>query len=199
VSDRVPIEIVVSPEPRNPSNLLAGPALLPRWPRAVSCWARFPPPLLGAARVLLAEGVQPETELEMRRAGSSTVALQSTVGVAGGLAVKEEAAPAPQSSRSGNRLIGPFGKQQNDGTVSSATPGRSSPRPAKRANEVCRSPGPPAKAPAVPARQNAPASPARVPGDMLGAGGTRLIRQGDGCGGPKCGWPSCTGWIACTR
>jgi hypothetical protein len=49
----------------------------------------FTAPLLGAARVLLAEGIAPETVLQMRHGGSDTVALTATVGVAAGLRVDE--------------------------------------------------------------------------------------------------------------
>jgi hypothetical protein len=46
-------------------------------------------PFLDAARVLLAEGVDAETVLEMRHAGSNTLTLRSTVGTAAGLTVLE--------------------------------------------------------------------------------------------------------------
>jgi hypothetical protein len=42
-------------------------------------------PLLDGARVLLAEGTPPDTRIGMRHAGSSHVALSSTVGAAAGL------------------------------------------------------------------------------------------------------------------
>jgi hypothetical protein len=47
-------------------------------------------PFCSAARVLLAEGVAPETVLQMRHAGSGTVALEAKLGVAAGLTVAEE-------------------------------------------------------------------------------------------------------------
>jgi hypothetical protein len=47
-------------------------------------------PFFAAARVLLAEGVDPGTPLTMRHAGSNTVALRSTVGAAAKLTVRED-------------------------------------------------------------------------------------------------------------
>ena len=46
-------------------------------------------PLLDAARVLLAEGIPPETPIAMQHKGSATIALSSTVGEAAKLTVKE--------------------------------------------------------------------------------------------------------------
>ena len=46
-------------------------------------------PFLEAARVLLAEGVDPATPLVMRHAGSQTDSLKGTVGAAAKLTVKE--------------------------------------------------------------------------------------------------------------
>jgi hypothetical protein len=46
-------------------------------------------PFLDAARVLMAEGVDPATVLQMRHADSATVAMRSTVGTAAGLTVLE--------------------------------------------------------------------------------------------------------------
>jgi hypothetical protein len=40
--------------------------------------------------VLLEEGLAPDTLLQLRHAGSETLALRSTVGVAAGLQVREE-------------------------------------------------------------------------------------------------------------
>jgi hypothetical protein len=48
-----------------------------------------PQPFLDAARVLLAEGVEPDTVLVMRWAESGTTSLRSTVGVAAKLTVEE--------------------------------------------------------------------------------------------------------------
>jgi hypothetical protein len=47
-------------------------------------------PLLTAARILLAEGVPPETPLEMRHQGSTTISPRSTIGVAAKLEVNNE-------------------------------------------------------------------------------------------------------------
>lgn len=46
-------------------------------------------PFCGAARVLLAQGVAPETPLQMKHEGSKVVALRGTVGGAAALAVSE--------------------------------------------------------------------------------------------------------------
>jgi hypothetical protein len=85
-----PITIIVSPEPRNPAH----PPQRARFVTAVECPERalgaFSNPLCSAARVLLSEGVQPETVLRMRHAGSDTIALTATVGTAAGLDVREE-------------------------------------------------------------------------------------------------------------
>jgi hypothetical protein len=84
------IAIIVSPEPRNPAH----PPQRARFVTAVECPGRalgaFPNPLCSAARVLLSEGVQPETVLRMRHVGSDTIALTATVGTAAGLDVREE-------------------------------------------------------------------------------------------------------------
>jgi hypothetical protein len=53
-------------------------------------------PFLSAARVLLREGVAPDTPLTMTHQGSSTVSLRSTVGVAAGLVVDETEKSAPR-------------------------------------------------------------------------------------------------------
>ena len=47
-------------------------------------------PLLDAARVLLAEGIPPETPIAMQHKGSATIAMTSTVGEAAKLTVKEK-------------------------------------------------------------------------------------------------------------
>src|SRR5262249_22232057 len=44
-------------------------------------------PLLTAARILLAEGLPPETAIEMRHEGSTTISLRSTIGSAAKLGV----------------------------------------------------------------------------------------------------------------
>jgi hypothetical protein len=47
-------------------------------------------PFLTAARQLLCEGVDPDTKITMRHAGSDTDCLTSTIGVAAKLSVKED-------------------------------------------------------------------------------------------------------------
>ncbi len=47
-------------------------------------------PLLDAARVLVAEGLDPDSVIVMRHAGSGTVALSSKLGVAARLTVRED-------------------------------------------------------------------------------------------------------------
>jgi hypothetical protein len=83
------IEIVVRPEARDPSR----PARSYRFIATVGDGGRvlgaFTAPLLGSARVLLAEGILPEAELGLRHYGSSIIALRSTVGGAARLAVSE--------------------------------------------------------------------------------------------------------------
>jgi hypothetical protein len=73
------IEIVVSPEPREPGK----PSRRARFVARMECPARvlgtFSAPLCASARVLLAEGMAPDTPIQMRHAGSSTVALKSTI------------------------------------------------------------------------------------------------------------------------
>ena len=48
-----------------------------------------PEPLLASARVLLAEGIDPETPVAIRHAGADFDAMISTVGVAAALTVRE--------------------------------------------------------------------------------------------------------------
>jgi hypothetical protein len=52
-------------------------------------------PFCDAARVLLAEGVRPDTKFVMRHAGSAADALRSTVGVASKLAVWDDGLGKP--------------------------------------------------------------------------------------------------------
>ena len=47
-------------------------------------------PLLTAVRILLAEGLPPETAIEMRHQGSTTISLRSTIGAAAKLEVNNE-------------------------------------------------------------------------------------------------------------
>ena len=69
-------------------------------------------PLLDVARVLLAEGIPPETPIAMQHKGSAIIAMTSTVGEAAKLTVKEgpvgprfrkwELFPAVRSARTGD-------------------------------------------------------------------------------------------------
>ena len=52
-------------------------------------------PFCAAARVLLAEGVDPDTPFAMQHRGASYVSLRSTVGKAAALTVREDGAEGP--------------------------------------------------------------------------------------------------------
>jgi hypothetical protein len=56
-------------------------------------------PLLTSARVLLAEGFDPASPIEMKRKGSDIVALRSTIGSAAKLTVRETARAGPMFVR----------------------------------------------------------------------------------------------------
>jgi hypothetical protein len=56
-------------------------------------------PFLAAARQLLADGRDPDTQITMRHAGSNTDALMSTIGVAAKLCVTERQAAVPRFAR----------------------------------------------------------------------------------------------------
>src|SRR6516165_7350665 len=81
-------------------------------------------PLLAAARVLLAQGIPPETPLAMQHKGSATIAMTSTVGEAAKLTVEEEPGgprfrkwrpfPASRSVRTGD--------ESDEGLVDSPQP-----------------------------------------------------------------------------
>jgi hypothetical protein len=75
-----PIRIVVSPASGRRPDVFSG-----SWLGRVLCRSRTP--FLDAARVLLAEGVPPETPLEMQWQDTGTVSLRSTVGSAAGLMI----------------------------------------------------------------------------------------------------------------
>src|SRR5262245_18162331 len=66
-------------------------------------------PLLTAARILLAEGLPPETAIEMRHQGSATTSLRSTIGAAAKLEVNNERF-APYRPRKGG-VEGPEGEE----------------------------------------------------------------------------------------
>ncbi|MFE1602338.1 hypothetical protein [Methylobacterium sp. ID0610] len=53
-------------------------------------------PFLSAARKLLSEGIDPSTPLAMRHEGSDAITLRSTVGIAAGLTVTENASVGPR-------------------------------------------------------------------------------------------------------
>jgi hypothetical protein len=84
-----PIDLVVTPEPRDPSHP-------PRRVRFITeavtgrVLGTFSAPLCSSARVLLAEGIPPETVLQMRHAGSDVIALRAKLSVAARLKVNEE-------------------------------------------------------------------------------------------------------------
>jgi len=81
-------------------------------------------PLLDAARVLLAQGIPPETPLAMQHKGSATIAMTSTVGEAAKLTVEQEPGgprfrkwrpfPASRSVRTGD--------ESDEGLVDSPQP-----------------------------------------------------------------------------
>ena len=56
-------------------------------------------PFLAAARVLLAEGIDPETMLELKHAGSDAVCLTARLGFAAMLTVVENSAEGPRFAR----------------------------------------------------------------------------------------------------
>jgi hypothetical protein len=94
------IAITVAPETRNPGNPPQRVRFIASLATSGRVLGAFSAPLLGAARVLLAEVVPPETAIQMRHSGSGTVALRSTVGGAAGLTVSEEGSTgAPQFTK----------------------------------------------------------------------------------------------------
>ena len=64
-------------------------------------------PLLSAARVLLAEGIPPETPIMMRHQGSETISLRSTVGGAAALVVESSRWGRPVPARHENQQARP--------------------------------------------------------------------------------------------
>ena len=72
----------------------------------------FKTPLLSAARILAADGIEPDTPIVMRWANSKTVSMRSTVGAAATLTV-EEGDGAPRFVKhqpwSSNRMPIPYG------------------------------------------------------------------------------------------
>jgi hypothetical protein len=84
--------ITVAPAPPSPTRAHPGPAQFDAFLGAKHL-CRSWTPLLAGARVLLADGVAPNTVLHMRHTGSDMVALSSTVGAAAGLTVHEGHTP----------------------------------------------------------------------------------------------------------
>ena len=80
-----PIIITVRPSPRRAGSSVA---LFDAW-LGKKHLCRSATPLLTAARVLLAEGTSPDTELAMRHEGSDMIALRATVGGAAALCAEE--------------------------------------------------------------------------------------------------------------
>jgi hypothetical protein len=74
------IEIIVKPAGRGRFCAMVGSRMLVIMSRT---------PFLMAARVLLADGIDPATPLRMRHEGSSVISFRSTVGAAANLTVKE--------------------------------------------------------------------------------------------------------------
>ena len=80
-----PLTINISPAYRREAASTA--CSSPRSRAAQLCTSREP--LLDASRILLAEGVDPETPIATRHAGADFDAMMSTVGAAAGLTVSE--------------------------------------------------------------------------------------------------------------
>jgi hypothetical protein len=83
------IDLVVSPEPRDPNKVPQRARFIAHLDVGGRVLGAFADPLCSCARLLLAEGVLPETALRLRHAGSTMVALTSTVGTAARLSVRE--------------------------------------------------------------------------------------------------------------
>jgi hypothetical protein len=79
-------------------------------------------PFCDAARVLLAEGVRPETVLVMRHEGSPHDALRSTVGAAAGLTVADD--------NGGKPIFRKWSPYDREGTIPVASPMREMESPA---------------------------------------------------------------------
>jgi hypothetical protein len=84
MSTQPTVLIEVSPSARNPSRFVARETVGGR------VLGTFSAPLCGSARVLLAEGLAPDTAIEMRHSGSKTIALRTKLGVAASLTIVEE-------------------------------------------------------------------------------------------------------------
>jgi hypothetical protein len=84
------IDLAATPEPRDPSRPPQSARFIAHLGVGGRVLGAFTDPMCSCARLLLAEGLQPETALQLRHAGSDTVALKSTVGAAARLGVREE-------------------------------------------------------------------------------------------------------------
>jgi hypothetical protein len=85
-------------------------------------------PFCDAARVLLAEGVRPETVLVMRHEGSPHDALRSTVGAAAGLTVADD--------NGGKPIFRKWSPYDREGTIPVASPMREMESPAVQVPEA---------------------------------------------------------------
>ena len=85
-------------------------------------------PFCDAARVLLAEGVRPETVLVMRHEGSPHDALRSTVGAAAGLTVADD--------NGGKPIFRKWSPYDREGTIPVASPMREMDSPAVQVPEA---------------------------------------------------------------
>jgi hypothetical protein len=85
-------------------------------------------PFCDAARVLLAEGVRPETVLVMRHEGSPHDALRSTVGAAAGLTVADD--------NGGKPIFRKWSPYDREGTIPVASPMREMESPAVQLPEA---------------------------------------------------------------
>jgi hypothetical protein len=56
-------------------------------------------PRLTAARILLKEGVDPSTLIQMKRKGDQTIAMRASIGIAAGLTVRETKTEGPMFVR----------------------------------------------------------------------------------------------------
>jgi hypothetical protein len=85
-------------------------------------------PFCDAARLLLAEGIKPNTILVMRHAGSGADALRSSVGVAAGLTVADDNGGKPIF-----RKWSPYNREE---TIPVASPTRQNESPATLAHDA---------------------------------------------------------------
>jgi hypothetical protein len=82
----VSIQIVIHPAPRSPG--VEAQRYIAKWEQREVCVSRTP--FFAAARVLVSEGMDPETPLAMSHAGNpDTVCMRAPLGTAAGLAISE--------------------------------------------------------------------------------------------------------------